>query len=176
MKTELTRQKSQPSPSAGISPHTEHGEGGEDNNASNEELHSSSSSSNDPGSEAVLSEDDYNEEADNDYDGEQSRKRPRMQTLRSKDAKKRLSLPLAERRSSGTIVSPRSPTTPTTPGNLPPARKYVADKMAAVIRTVIADGISEADANEYGAKVEAALFSALNETINGKPTAGGRYK
>lgn len=48
--------------------------------------------------------------------------------------------------------------------------------MAAVIRILIGDDMSESDASEYGHAVESTLFSTLNEMVKGKQTAGGRYK
>lgn len=78
--------------------------------------------------------------------------------------------------STSSTAAPQSPVTPVTPGVLPAARQYVADKMAAVIRILIGDDMSESDASEYGHAVESTLFSTLNEMVKGKQTAGGRYK
>lgn len=82
-------------------------------------------------------------------------------------------------RSSSSI--PPTPLTgvPATPlsGALPPARKYVSDKMASAVRALFGeDKMDEAAAETYGRQVEAALYNHLKEVIKGKEVAGGRYK
>lgn len=169
-------QSKKESPPAEASPEGE-AEDNDDEDDASDDVSPSESSGDDSGSEAAPSDDgEDDEEGDDDYEGEHTRKKPRTRATQSQDQKKP-SLSLHDRKPSSTsTAAPQSPVTPVTPGALPAARQYVADKMAAVIRTIIGDPLSESDASEYGHAVESTLFSTLNETIKGKQTAGGRYK
>lgn len=148
----------------------------QDDDAS-DDASASDSSDDDSGSEAALSDNEEDEDGDDDYDAEHTRKKPRTRAARSQDQRKPSLPSLHERKpSASSAAAPQSPVTPVTPGALPAARQYVADKMAAVIRTIIGSDMAESDASDYGHAVESTLFSTLNETIKGKQTAGGRYK
>lgn len=176
----MSSQTKKETPPAEAQPEEEaNDEDDEDNEEDASDAASASESSNDDsGSEAAPSDEgEDEEEGDDDYDGEHTRKKPRTRAARSQDQRKPSLPSLHERKpSTSSTAAPQSPVTPVTPGALPAARQYVADKMAAVIRTIIGDGMDESEASEYGHAVESTLFSTLNETIKGKQTAGGRYK
>jgi hypothetical protein len=78
---------------------------------------------------------------------------------------------------SATAAAAPSSSASASSSSLPPARKYVADKMGATIRGLFgSSAMSEPEAESYGVAVEAALFAHSAEVVKGKPTAGGRYK
>ncbi|WWC90433.1 uncharacterized protein L201_005368 [Kwoniella dendrophila CBS 6074] len=60
-------------------------------------------------------------------------------------------------------------------GALPPMRKYVREKLAPLFKGLF-EGMNDEDAEKFGNKVEEGIFTHFKESINGKETAGNRYK
>ncbi|RXK42269.1 hypothetical protein M231_00259 [Tremella mesenterica] len=140
--------------------------------------HSASTSSG-GGSEVHISEAESDSEADIESHQPPPNKRPRISAIKTPSVGKLVTQAVQKPRQSPTVpVSPvvtRKPSVSIPPGGLPPARKFVVDKLASVVNGLF-EGWDDLAVGKYSAELEKAIFDGFKEVKDGKEVAGVRYK